>query len=196
MLAHREWSNYAVKRAPLRVTDPSPAQRSTYYLQLPYIFSIPLLLASVGLHWLISQSIFLVRLIVYKDGKPNTVDIYGPTQDGKYSALGYSNTALVTSLSWGSALVVIVLAVAFFGKYPTGLPVGGMNSAVISAACHVEREERERGDVADRPLKWGVVVRGSEDIVGHCSFSGGDVESPLVGHMYAGCWRRSPDRQM
>src|SRR4051812_18450004 len=70
MLAQREWSNYAIKRAPLRVTTPSPSQRSTYFLQLPYAFSVPLLLAAVVLHWFISQSIFLVRITAYKDGKP------------------------------------------------------------------------------------------------------------------------------
>src|SRR5207248_8672452 len=99
--------------------------------------------------------------------------------------------ALIASISWGSALVAALLAVAFFGKYPIGLPIGGTNSAVISAACHVKHEEK-RGDVggenmSDRPLKWGVTIPGSKEAVGHCSFSSGEVDLPEVGHLYAGC---------
>ncbi|KAF2827056.1 hypothetical protein CC86DRAFT_264039, partial [Ophiobolus disseminans] len=62
MLAGREWAQYAVKRAPLRVvTLPKPTQRSTHFLQLPYVWSIPLLIACALLHWLVSQSLFLAR---------------------------------------------------------------------------------------------------------------------------------------
>lgn len=62
MCANREWSQYAVKRAPLRVTFPSPTQHSTFFIQLPYKYSVPLFIASILLHWFTSQSIFLVRI--------------------------------------------------------------------------------------------------------------------------------------
>jgi hypothetical protein len=198
MLANREWSNFAVKRAPLRVTYPSPGQRSTYFLQLPYRFSVPLLLAIAILHWFVSQSIFLVRIAIYKDGKltggldlNSYNQITKQRQHGVFSAVGYSYSALIASISWGSALVAAFLAVAFFGKFPIGLPIGGTNSAVISAACHVKHEE-ESGDVGgetmcNRPLQWGVTIPGGKDIVGHCSFSSREVDLPEVGHLYAGC---------
>ncbi|KAK3669847.1 hypothetical protein LTR78_010305 [Recurvomyces mirabilis] len=67
MLLCHEYSKYAMdgRRKPLRVTTSHGQQRSTYYLNLPYTYSIPLLIASGTLHWLISQSIFLARLNVY-----------------------------------------------------------------------------------------------------------------------------------
>lgn len=187
MLAQREWSNYAIKRAPLRVTKPSPGQRSTYFLQLPYTFGVPLLLAAVLLHWLISQSIFLVRIIPYEDGKPSDLKLSTMKQvGGSSAALGWSNAGLVVSFIWGCVLVAVILLVAFFGRYPIGLPIGGTNSAVISAACHGEERERRAGDIADRPVKWGVTRPGSRDAVGHCCFSGEEVGKPEVGSLYAG----------
>lgn len=41
MLLADEWNDYAHSRKPLRVTQPSGNQRSTYRLQLPYRYSIP-----------------------------------------------------------------------------------------------------------------------------------------------------------
>jgi len=187
MLAHREWSNYVAKRASLRVTYPSPSQRSTYYLQLPYVFSVPLIFAAVILHWFISQAIFLVRIIAYHDGKPVHMDGVAYSQDGIiYSAVGYSASAFIGGIVWGSALVAAIIAVGFFRRYPIGLPIGGTNSAIISAACHVQPEQKEKGDAFDRPLKWGVTSLGSEEIVGHCSFSSDEVDLPQVGYLYAG----------
>ena len=61
MLAHREFANYALKRAPLRVTVPQEGQRSTHFLSLPFTWAIPLLLSGVILHWFCSQSIFFAR---------------------------------------------------------------------------------------------------------------------------------------
>ncbi|KAJ4286430.1 hypothetical protein N0V90_013129 [Kalmusia sp. IMI 367209] len=167
MLANREWSQYSLKRAPLRVTLPSPGQRSTYFLQLPYTFSVPLLLASVLLHWFISQSIFLARIAMYKDGVLVSMDdrltAYRhmvTATNSVFTGLGYSDSALIASLTWGSALVLVMLLMAHWMIYPKGLPVGGTCSAVISAACHVRHEEgaaeEVKGDISSQPLKWGV----------------------------------------
>lgn len=54
-----EWNDYAVERKPLRVSIPSGEQRSTYFLQLPYRASLPLIAVSGLLHWPSSQSLFL-----------------------------------------------------------------------------------------------------------------------------------------
>src|SRR5688572_23923235 len=42
MLLAQEWSTYAYTRKPLRVSYPSGEQKSTYFLQLPYRYAIPL----------------------------------------------------------------------------------------------------------------------------------------------------------
>ncbi|KAF2175728.1 hypothetical protein K469DRAFT_743214 [Zopfia rhizophila CBS 207.26] len=66
MLLGYEWSQYAHRRKGLRVSRaPSGEQRSTYFLQLPYRFALPLMVLSGVLHWLVSQSIFLVSIDLY-----------------------------------------------------------------------------------------------------------------------------------
>lgn len=62
MLVADEWSRFAHERKSLRVTSHSGLQRSTYYLQLPYMYSTPLLVSSCVLHWLVSQTIFIARV--------------------------------------------------------------------------------------------------------------------------------------
>ncbi|BCS26984.1 uncharacterized protein APUU_60032A [Aspergillus puulaauensis] len=58
-----EWSDYAVHRKGLRVsTTPKGAQRSTYFLSLPSRYGIPVLVLSTLIHWLMSQSLFLVAV--------------------------------------------------------------------------------------------------------------------------------------
>ncbi|KAM5349449.1 hypothetical protein ACJ41O_005954 [Fusarium nematophilum] len=59
MLAEFEWSKYSVGFRALRVTDPKGKQNSTYRLQLPYRFSIPLIIVSILLHWIYSNCIYV-----------------------------------------------------------------------------------------------------------------------------------------
>lgn len=56
----REWFSYAGAARPLRVTDPRGKQVSTYRLQLPYRYSVPLLVLSIGLHWMVSNTFYIV----------------------------------------------------------------------------------------------------------------------------------------
>ena len=60
MLSEFEWAKLSTAYRSLRVTRPKgPHQRSTYRLQLPYRWSLPLLLVSAVLHWLYSNSFYL-----------------------------------------------------------------------------------------------------------------------------------------
>ncbi|KAH8692562.1 hypothetical protein GQ44DRAFT_793138 [Phaeosphaeriaceae sp. PMI808] len=158
MLANREWTGYAVKRASLRVTNPSPGQRSTYFLSLPFTYSIPLLFASILLHWFVSQSIFMGRIDMWASHIRSDEDRYG-------DKVPYST-------------------------YPRGVPIGGTNSAVLSAACHVSYKERgeilARKDLANRTLKWGVTIKGTRNTIGHCCFSDREVNELEDGCLYAG----------
>jgi hypothetical protein len=110
--------------------------------------------------------------------------------DGVFTRVGYSYYALVASMAWGSAMTILCLLIAKFCKYPKGLPLGGTNSAVISAACHVKHADDRRAKVDDhissKPLMWGVTILESREGMGHCSFSSGEVEMPKVGCLYAG----------
>jgi hypothetical protein len=59
MLAELEWASYGIGFKALRVTNPRGGQRSTYRLQLPYRWSIPLLAVSSILHWVYSNCFYL-----------------------------------------------------------------------------------------------------------------------------------------
>ena len=174
MLLADEWSGYAYERKPLRVTQPRGSQRSTYRLQLPYKYIIPLCIISTILHWLVSRSLFLARVTLYtRDGQKD------PSQS--FSTIGYSCIPLLVVIILGS---VTVLAGIFngFRRYKPGIPLAGSCSAAISAACHVPEEDVH---AAEKPVLWGVVSV-KEDGVGHCSFTSLETEAPVEGESYAG----------
>ena len=190
MLANREWASYVHKRAALRVTVPASTQRSTYFLSLPYKFSLPLIVASILLHWFVSQTLFIAPIAIYKNGvlEPTSRD-WLHHAGGSVTGIGFSDSALIAAIVMGCFLVVVCLAFAGICKYPTGMPLRGTNSAVISAACHVKQRNGEKAvgldDVVERPLKWGVTIEGTKDQAGHCSFSDKAVQKPVEGCLYA-----------
>ena len=160
MLANREWSNYARKRATLRVTSPSPIQQSTYFLFLPFTFNIPLIVASIILHWLILQSLFVARIVIYKNGEvQGPGEVNGNSGQDSGSNLRFSDFALIATIVWSCILVAFCLLVAGLSSCPTELPIGGTNSAVISAACHVRdthgEEAREEYDQSEVGIEKG-----------------------------------------
>lgn len=59
LLTESEWQSFSLGYRPLRVTSPQGEQWSTFRLQLPYRYSIPLLVTSILLHWITSNAIFL-----------------------------------------------------------------------------------------------------------------------------------------
>lgn len=66
LCAEKEWSSYGTDYLPLRVTEPQGRQRSTFRLQLPYRYSVPLILASIFLHWLVSRALYV---FVFEGGR-------------------------------------------------------------------------------------------------------------------------------
>jgi hypothetical protein len=60
-----------------------------------------------------------------------------PLSGNIYNGMSYSDMTLVASVSCMVGLVVICRLIAGFRTFAKGLPIGGTNSAVISAACHV-----------------------------------------------------------
>ena len=171
MLTGHEWISYSQRRQTLRVTRPAGEQRSTYFLQLPYRFSIPLLGTSALLNWLTAQILFVVRVQIINGYTVTDAESWILT-------CGYSPGAIVLTVIVGT---VIAVAIFFLGwrKYPSTMPLAGNNSAAIAAACHVLPEDRDR---ATKPLQWGVVSQ--TDGVGHCSFSAGIVAPLIPGTMY------------
>ena len=171
MLAGREWMQFASQRKPLRVTSPVGQQNSTYWLQLPYHYSIPLLALSSVLSWLASQSLFLVKVAV-RDERQLLPPGY------TISTCGYSPGAIALTMIVGTVIVLATIATGL-RKYPAGMPLSATCSGAISAACHPPADDV---DAAFLPVQWGVVS--SRNGVGHCSFSSQLVAPPIPGRRY------------
>lgn len=157
MASAEEWNNFARTRKGLRVTKPSGAQRSTHFLQLPYKWAIPLLITSTALHWLLSQSFFLVRLDVI-----NREKVVVP--ESSKSACGFSRLSL-----WIFFVVALILvcAIGLVGlrRMKQKIPFAASCSLVISAACHPVTGEVEPHL---KDVKWGVVGEEVESGFAHC----------------------------
>ncbi len=179
MLSQAELLRYGTICRGLRVTSPTGEQRSTYWLQLPYRFSLPPMAASVLLHWLVAESFFLVRVNVYRpDG----------TQDPSQliSTVGYSSLAVLVSLIIMSLMLLGILALGLVMRYPATMPLAANCSASLAAISQPLRGGEFESDLALKKLSWGVIDQdvdfsGVEDRVQekHATFSAGMV-NPLV----------------
>jgi hypothetical protein len=196
-----EWNSYMSKRKGLRVSGPPRgAQRSTYFLQLPYRWALPLMVLSGTLHWLCSQSIFLVTIQFDRRALNGTVTS-GPigsndSEQGtnEYFTCGYSPPAILAVIIIG---IFMVSALILMGKRKfknAGIPVAGSCSASISACCHApeDGDAQIAENMAYMRVQWGVtdslpVDRAPESArVGHCAFSSGTVDLPEEDAWYAG----------
>lgn len=173
LLLGQEWNGYAHRRECLRVSWPTEGQRSTYWLQLPYTYGIPLVITSGVLHWLVSQSIFLARVTVL-----NSQGV--EDEQSSMSTCGYSNIAIITVILVGGIALMVGNANGF-RKYSATMPLVGSNSAAISAACHPPKDDIK---ASVSPLRWGAVE--TEEEVGHCSFTSLDVTPPVQDQLYSG----------
>lgn len=80
------------------------------------------------LHWLVSQSIFLARVMVfdYKNEEDTYESIF---------ICGYFSIVIITVIILGSIVVLFGILIGT-RKYKAGMPLVGSCSAAISAACH------------------------------------------------------------
>ncbi|GKZ57347.1 hypothetical protein AnigIFM49718_002657 [Aspergillus niger] len=143
MLLAAEYDDYASQRKPLRVSWPQGSQRSSYYLSLPYRYSIPLMVASMLLHWLVSASLFYVQI--------NAIDTMGDTgYAAQLIACGYGPIAIVFALILGGVMTCTVVGLGM-RRFASHMPIAGSCSAAISAACHPSGGEEH----ALKPIIWG-----------------------------------------
>ncbi|KAF3012819.1 hypothetical protein E8E14_008491 [Neopestalotiopsis sp. 37M] len=120
-------------KKPLRVSSPIGMQRSSYFLALPFKYSVPVLSISILLHWLISQSLFLVQASTFASGVDGT---RMPGWDS--SARGY--TPLGGLLSLAVAMIVLVSLIVnslarSFKDIPHDFERMGYNSSAITLLC-------------------------------------------------------------
>lgn len=147
MLLTAEYNVYAKHCKPLRVSWPKGLQRSTYYLSLPYRYSLPLLVAHTALHWLISQSLFLVEVILY--------DSHGiPIPTARLVTCGFSPIAIIFSIALFSVMICTFLGLGL-KQFKTSIHLAGSRSIAISAACHPP----PGGNDALKPVMWGEIPK-------------------------------------
>ncbi|KAH8723446.1 hypothetical protein GQ44DRAFT_599473, partial [Phaeosphaeriaceae sp. PMI808] len=147
---------------------------NTYFLQLPYRFVIPLLILSSTLHWLVSQSIFIVDITFYDI--PESIDIFS-SNGHNWETCRFSPIAAISAVSLAFFMFTMMLGLGFV-PHKKGMPLAGSCSLAISAACHLDQKVDPDGAIAAvKKLQWGVVGTNG-DGVGHCSFSTEEVESP------------------
>ena len=179
MLSGHEWSLFGHHYRTLRVTSPRPGQRSTYWLQIPYAYAIPLMALSALLHWLTSQSIFLARVDIW--------DPFGREISKTISSVGYSCIAIIFALALG---VIALLTAVGMGCKPFAAEITtvGSCSAAISAACHAWGADSE--GIIEKKVRWGDVEIVPNLRVRHLTFSSKEgVRNPVLGEIYAGMGR-------
>jgi hypothetical protein len=172
---NHEWNDHASSRRGLRVTDPTAGsqQREAYFLQLPYRWAVPLVVCSGFLHWLLSQSLFLVRILYYDQSGTFLPEV-------SKSACGYS----IFSLFIFSIVFMLMLGAIFvftFRQVDVKIPPAQHCSLVISAACHPPPDDDEPQLKA---VQWGTASNPFEGPVEHCSFTTEDVTAPVEGMLY------------
>lgn len=132
----KEWSSMSTRYKALRVTNPRGQQSSTYFLQLPYRYSIPLLMVGILLHWILSGCIYLLVMEgdYYSSEYSDPMGSDGPI--GSSIALGFSTKSLLTMMTLSITLIFVPPVFGGIVLPPNSIVVGS-NSFAIAAACQV-----------------------------------------------------------
>ncbi|KAK1079829.1 hypothetical protein LTR33_006062 [Friedmanniomyces endolithicus] len=159
-----EWSRFIVERKTLRLSSPHGIQRSSYFLALPYRLSLPLMAGMAILHWLISQSLFVISTeSFYYAGTGAPVSLVQNPEHDTYM-VGFSFPGGMLAMIMGISLLIWTAWLGLSHKVEginighTGnklhMPLASSCSAAISAACHAP----EIDDAAHLlPVIWGRV---------------------------------------
>ncbi|KAF2814158.1 uncharacterized protein BDZ99DRAFT_495695 [Mytilinidion resinicola] len=177
-----EWSRYGVRRRGLRVSsNPQGSQRSTYFLSLPYRWSVPLLVVSGLLHWLLSQCLYFISVEVwgYQSSGTDLTRVRLPSKD--FITTGISKRPVYGIVALFSFMIIAISFVFTRFTIRSEMPIAGSCSAAIAAACHPGLSEPD--DASSRPLLWGAVEK--EGGLVHCSFSCRAVGKPDDGQLCA-----------
>uniref|UniRef100_A0A8H7N3W2 DUF6536 domain-containing protein n=1 Tax=Bionectria ochroleuca TaxID=29856 RepID=A0A8H7N3W2_BIOOC len=114
MVAAAEWASFAHgAHQPLRVSFPRGAQKSAFFLELPYQYSIPMLVLSILMHWLISQGFFIAQIFErylwdFDDNDrldQEVLDKMQVTTTGAYSPIAMVLTCVILVILFGSVAI-------------------------------------------------------------------------------------------
>jgi hypothetical protein len=192
MFLAADWATFGSTPHTLQVSSPAGQQRGSWLLGAPPAYGAVLLVLQVILHWLVSQSIFVISISIYTPDGSQPHDTMS-----KFVNCGYSPIAIIFAVIASFLLIVSVIALAV-RRFPAGAPPAVAScTAAISAACHMPPGMDYHGLLYE-PLRWGQVgpvVNG----VAHCSlmpdaaFQAGHGVPPTVGWHYAGLKYKDED---
>lgn len=177
----KDWSRFGFEDQHLMVSTPAGKQRGTWILGIPKYYGVALLVLQTILHWLISESIFVVQITVFgTDGQISPTD--------HISNCGYSPIAIIFTVV---AAVIMMLSAVGFGicKAPEGgPPIISTCSAAISAACHPGPTHEA---MSYEEIRWGAtgpVWNGTAhcSVVSQKAWAAGQAGKPMHGYLYAG----------
>ena len=147
----------------IKIRNPTKCLTGTRY-------SMPLLVASGLLHWLLSQTIFVAQINVF-----NAQGVSRVSQN----AIGWSGLSLTLLLALGGTMILTLIGFGFF-RYGPGMPVTSSDSRAISAACH---PAPGRFMESTEKLQYGVISDLGDGIY-HVGFSSGEVRPLIAGEHY------------
>ncbi|KAK3639084.1 hypothetical protein LTR56_012633 [Elasticomyces elasticus] len=146
-----EWSHFIVERKTLRLSSPHGIQRSSYMLSLPFKLSLPLIGGMSILHWLISQSVFVIATDAYVYAGTQATEILTAVTKNVAYMVGFSFPGGFLAMIMGISLLVWTALLGLVNKLDgisigyTGkklhMPLSSSCSAAISAACHRPEDE-------------------------------------------------------
>lgn len=147
LLISDEFCRYAVHRKTLRASVPVGTQRTSYFLNQPFRYALPLTCSMGLLHWFVSQGFRFshTQLFDYNDHVIQGTGINSLTQSPLACLL-----ALVLC-----ALMILAMMGLSFRRLSRGALIVGTNSLAIAAACH--RADYEDAEIISQPLKFGVL---------------------------------------
>jgi hypothetical protein len=175
------WSRFACKAQTVMVSTKIAKQQQTMWaLGSPWPYAIFLIVVQVILHWLVSQSLFVVQVFTQQsDGSR--------FKDPAIINCGYSPIAILFATVVGGFMLLGVLILMFRRFRDGSPPVASTNSVALSAACHPLTFEE---DAAYGKLRWGAWDKQVTSI-SHCSlmpatlFEQGRGRNVVKGGLYA-----------
>ncbi|KAJ9137541.1 hypothetical protein NKR23_g9138 [Pleurostoma richardsiae] len=160
-LAGQEWARMSRGYNSLRVTHPQGEQKSTYRLQLPYSYSIPMITISILLHWIMSRTFYI---LISEGGYFNAQDLelYDYRQD---PSLGLADNAKEE---------IDLERVLLKGDSESSILLGVSRRRIKWGIVNMSKDFYSRFDEA-------------KDIIGHLSFGVEEdgVRQPIDGALYS-----------
>jgi len=169
----RDWRSFyrAQLRPRVSFNDRQPGVQNARWLQLPYWATLALMSISVLLHWLVSQTLFVVE-IYFAD--TNVTSVFH---------LHFSPLAIISVGAIATALV-FGITVYYFIPIRTWMPLMGGSTRIVFESC-----SRLPGHGLPRTgIGWGDISSGNERMAGF----GPVVGQIMVGMKYPGLISEEP----